>query len=223
MKKKKPTIPADKKDFLLAIAGDLFAENGFDATSVRMIAEKSGMNIAMISYYFGSKEKLYVELILRRTQFLHDHLNALNNNDTLSPWEKIEFIIDAYSDRIIKNGGAFHKIMMREISLGQRTEISEIIEERIMFNMRSIHKIIEEGIRKKIFRKNYDFMMLMSTMIGTITQAISSGKMNSKFKSIECGRKQKPVSSEELSLRVKKHLRKVFAAYLLVHPEKYKY
>jgi len=36
----------------------LFAEKGFNGTSVRDIAEKANVNLAMISYYFGSKDKL---------------------------------------------------------------------------------------------------------------------------------------------------------------------
>ncbi|HNO01068.1 MAG TPA: TetR family transcriptional regulator, partial [Chitinophagaceae bacterium] len=39
-------------------AEKLFAEKGYNGTSVRDIAEKAGINLAMVSYYFGSKEKL---------------------------------------------------------------------------------------------------------------------------------------------------------------------
>ena len=48
----------DKQIQILETAEKLFAENGFDGTSVRQISKAADINIAMISYYFGSKEKL---------------------------------------------------------------------------------------------------------------------------------------------------------------------
>ena len=51
-----------KLDLILA-AGELFAEDGLDGTSVRAIAEKAGANIAAINYHFGSKENLHTEVL----------------------------------------------------------------------------------------------------------------------------------------------------------------
>ena len=48
----------EKQINIIETAERLFAARGFDGTSVRDIAEEAGINIAMISYYFGSKEKL---------------------------------------------------------------------------------------------------------------------------------------------------------------------
>ena len=44
---------------ILIEAEKLFSEQDFDAVSVRDIAKEANVNIAMISYYFGSKEKLF--------------------------------------------------------------------------------------------------------------------------------------------------------------------
>ncbi len=45
-----------KKEKLLTSAKKLFAAQGFDKTSIREIANDSGVNSSMISYYFGGKE-----------------------------------------------------------------------------------------------------------------------------------------------------------------------
>ncbi|MFK4985547.1 TetR family transcriptional regulator, partial [Klebsiella pneumoniae] len=59
----KPIIEhSDKKEQILAVAERLFSEQDFDAVSVRDIAKEANVNVAMISYYFGSKEKLLEEL-----------------------------------------------------------------------------------------------------------------------------------------------------------------
>ncbi|HEO71906.1 MAG TPA: TetR family transcriptional regulator, partial [Candidatus Hydrogenedentes bacterium] len=51
------------KRALIEAAGELFALNGPEATSVRAIAEKARANIAAINYHFGSKDNLYKEVL----------------------------------------------------------------------------------------------------------------------------------------------------------------
>ena len=48
---------------LLEAAGELFAEQGLEGTSVRQIAAKAGANVASVNYHFGSKQNLYTELM----------------------------------------------------------------------------------------------------------------------------------------------------------------
>jgi AcrR family transcriptional regulator len=48
---------------VLEAAEAVFAEKGFKAASIREIAKKAGANIAAINYYFGDKERLYIEAV----------------------------------------------------------------------------------------------------------------------------------------------------------------
>ena len=57
----------EKQVQILEVAERLFAENGFDGTSVRQISKEADVNVAMISYYFGSKEKMLETLLNYRT------------------------------------------------------------------------------------------------------------------------------------------------------------
>ena len=58
----------EKQVQIMETAETLFAEKGFNGTSVRDIAEKAQVNLAMISYYFGSKEKLFEALFMYRAE-----------------------------------------------------------------------------------------------------------------------------------------------------------
>lgn len=49
----------DARTLLIDAARNLFAEQGYAATSTRQIASISGLNISLIRYYFGTKEGLY--------------------------------------------------------------------------------------------------------------------------------------------------------------------
>jgi AcrR family transcriptional regulator len=59
---------------LLDAAEELFCERGFQGTTIRDLASRAGCNLASVNYYFGGKDKLYLEvwqrhlLLLRQTR-----------------------------------------------------------------------------------------------------------------------------------------------------------
>lgn len=53
---------------ILEVAEQLIAKKGFEGTSVREISAKANINVAMINYYFGSKEKMMSSLYRYRVQ-----------------------------------------------------------------------------------------------------------------------------------------------------------
>jgi len=57
---------------LLDAAEELFCEHGFEGTSVRDIAGAAGCNVASVNYYFGGKDKLYVEVWRRHLLQMRD-------------------------------------------------------------------------------------------------------------------------------------------------------
>ena len=63
---------AETRDRILGAAERLFAEQGFDATSIRDITTSAECNVAAVNYHFGGKEKLYVETFRRLLVNLRD-------------------------------------------------------------------------------------------------------------------------------------------------------
>lgn len=55
--------PDDTRSRLLAAAGTVFAEKGFEAATVREICQRADANIAAVNYYFQDKETLYLECV----------------------------------------------------------------------------------------------------------------------------------------------------------------
>jgi len=53
---------------LLRAAADLFAEHGYERTSIREITRLAHCNVASINYYFGGKEQIYTEVFRQRLQ-----------------------------------------------------------------------------------------------------------------------------------------------------------
>lgn len=59
----KQKIDKNAKEKILNTAIKLFAQKGYDGTSIREICKSANINICMISYYFGGKQELYQEII----------------------------------------------------------------------------------------------------------------------------------------------------------------
>ena len=55
----------DTRERVLAAAGPIFAEKGFEHTTVREICQLASVNLAAINYYFGDKRSLYNETVRR--------------------------------------------------------------------------------------------------------------------------------------------------------------
>jgi AcrR family transcriptional regulator len=165
----------DKRASILEAAEKLFTELGYDATSTRQIAKESSANMAMINYYFGSKEGVFVEIMNQRIADFGAQLASINQ-DKLSGMEKLLKVIEGYATRIISCHG-FHKMMHRELSLPHRPEMFFTIKNSMAQNMLLIEQIIDDGIKEGSFRQ-IDVRMLIATVMGTISNvAVSPAKI----------------------------------------------
>ena len=57
-----------RRDRILTAAERLFSEAGIDGVSMREIAAEAGVQLALISYYFGTKQELYRAVFRRRIE-----------------------------------------------------------------------------------------------------------------------------------------------------------
>lgn len=66
------------KQKLLDAAFDLFAQNGFHGTSLRDISAQSGVNVALVSRYFSSKQGLYQACFASIYEQIQSHQDILH-------------------------------------------------------------------------------------------------------------------------------------------------
>ena len=199
-----------KRDHILEAAEELFAEFGYDGTSVRALATKAGVNIAMISYYFGSKEKLFEALIEHRASFLREKLKVINKYFD-DPVKRIEVVVDAIVERIFSNPG-FHRMVSREISVQQRSEMTEFIVSVLMKNIDEVRKMINDGIKLKVFRA-VDVDMVINSLFSTTSQVAQSSLFTTRLLGIKHGRNL--LKDDSIKLRLKTYLKDFLKIYLL--------
>lgn len=93
---------ASTEEKIREAAKTVFYKKGFAATRTRDIAEESGLNLALLNYYFRSKAKLF-EIIMTDTfvGFISS-IKVILNDERTSLQEKVEVIAGRYIDFIIK-------------------------------------------------------------------------------------------------------------------------
>ena len=201
----------DKQVQIMETAEILFAEKGFNGTSVRDIAEKAHVNLAMISYYFGSKDKLLESLFGYRGEHIKLKLESMVEDKTLGSLEKLELLIDHYIEKIM-NQQCFSRIMLREQVVNHTGITAELITQMKKRNQQIISKLIHQGQKKGEFKRSIDIPLMMATLVGTAGHLIATQPYYREINNLQS------MSEEEFQKHLKKklsqHLKKLFKAIL---------
>ncbi|MGC9402532.1 TetR/AcrR family transcriptional regulator [Vibrio genomosp. F10 str. 9ZC157] len=78
----RPRQDTESRDKLLASAQELFTLMSYDKVSTRKIADKAGVNIAMIRYYFGNKEGLFEAMLRDALSPMRQQMSKLVKDST---------------------------------------------------------------------------------------------------------------------------------------------
>ncbi|QOW09457.1 TetR/AcrR family transcriptional regulator [Kaistella flava (ex Peng et al. 2021)] len=169
-----------KEEHILLHAEELFAEKGFEGSSTREISKMAKVNVSMISYYFGSKEKLFVKIFeLRMNESLTFSKDILAN-ENLNEWEKLMIVINRYADRV-KNLKTFYRILQREQLNNKNPYIAQFLHESKKGFLSIYSELIDKGLEKKIFTKKPRIEFIHSTVSGTIFTALNTLPVYKEF------------------------------------------
>lgn len=81
----------------------VFQKKGFAATRTRDIAEEAGLNLALINYYFRSKQNLYDIIMEEKVIAFFKNFIPLILADNLTPGEKIKLVSKNYIGLLLEN------------------------------------------------------------------------------------------------------------------------
>jgi AcrR family transcriptional regulator len=202
----------DKKDHILDVAERVFAEHGYDGASTRLISSEAGVNMAMLNYYFGSKEGLLIAIFERRTATFHDLIQHIGSDENTTSWEKVEKYIDAYINRIFTNN-CFQKMLYQEMAINRKGELTDKITQLIMRNVLEFRKILHEGIEKGDFRNDLDTDLVIATLFGTKNFLMNTPHISSLMLGYDVS--DEANIEDKLKPRIKNYTKKLFKAYLV--------
>ncbi|WP_254560790.1 TetR/AcrR family transcriptional regulator [Dyadobacter diqingensis] len=103
MAKGKKDLDLSTEEKIMEAARKVFTEKGYAAARTRDIAEESGINLALLNYYFRSKEKLFELVMLERVNKLFGAIIPILNEESSSLEEKIEGIAGSYIDLLTEH------------------------------------------------------------------------------------------------------------------------
>ena len=151
----KTKMKQDVEDKIIDAARELFYEKGYKGTTVRDIANKAEVNLALLHYYFRTKDAIFKIVFDRAFALLFGKLNkALTSDKTL--FEKIEMMVASY----VTVGMKYPQLpafVMTELAVNTDLMLSIINDRKdksvLNTNFERFYEDIEEAIASNIVKR----------------------------------------------------------------------
>ena len=147
-----------RRQQIIVAAKRVFSEKGFNKATMEDIAKEAELSPGTLYLYFKNKEELYASLSLRILQFLHIRVAHVNKEQSLTPVQKLEALMEAMYDvydfdpLIIIN--MFHlqsSETLKNLSDDLLVEIKELSRKSIG----AIAEIFKNGIDNGVFKDRH--------------------------------------------------------------------
>ena len=188
---------------ILKAAIDLFSQRGFTATSLREIAMLASVNMAMINYYFISKDKV-LENILDSwlSSVLVESQTIINGEDT--EIDKMESIVNILLHYIFSNK-QIALIYFQAQMTNSHPEVKIKLQKANEANYKNFEHLIQAGQKSNVFNKDISPFLFYFSLMGTIQQALVNMRTaNSDF-----------ISKQDAKSKVSQHIKSLCRSLLI--------
>jgi AcrR family transcriptional regulator len=131
-----------KKDLVMATATRLFAERGFENTSVDMICEAAGVSKGLVYHHFKNKNQLLREIFSEATRKMieiNDQSKAVSN-----PNAQLVALIEQLFDQLKTDKSFFQLNLNIMLQPSTRSILNDLIKERSTHLFNSVKGIFKE-------------------------------------------------------------------------------
>lgn len=137
--------PDTTRERIAEAAGEIFAERGFEGTTVRDICQRAGANIAAVNYYFRDKQRLYIDAVCLAHRAHLEKFPLPNWADDTPPQARLADFILTFIRRIRGGqGGGWHaKLVMREMA-NPTAACAELVQSSIRPQFEILLQIVRE-------------------------------------------------------------------------------
>jgi TetR/AcrR family transcriptional regulator len=163
--------PPGARDSLLATASAIMREGDLVDISLSELSLRSGLNSALVKYYFGNKAGLMKALLDRDMVDIVRAVDALMAKD-LDPVERLQRHIGAVVDTYYKTP-YLNRLLMRLVRDSDPEEAQRIGESYLAPLSRAYDKLIADGVKAGLFR-DIDPQMFYFTLTGAADRFFSA-------------------------------------------------
>lgn len=137
IKKVKQALDINTEAKIKNAARVVFHKKGFAATRTRDIADEAGINLALLNYYFRSKEKLFDIIMMETMQGFFQSMATVFNDDTSTLEKKIETITERYIDLLISKPDIpiflLNELRNNPNEIGEKFNMKQMIMSSVFF------------------------------------------------------------------------------------------
>jgi len=155
---------SDTKEKILRAAREIFVEKGKDGARMQEIADRAGVNKALLHYYYTSKDVLYQEIIFSAFNELFQNLNELFD-ESISFEEQLRQFIERHIDFVSRNRDLVRLLvqqMLRE-DLSLLKPLAKLVREQFRLPVR-IRRIFEENMKAGLIRVHNPAQTMISIL-----------------------------------------------------------
>jgi AcrR family transcriptional regulator len=137
----------DRKALILKVATGLFADKGFEATSVRKLAAESGLSVPGMFHYFSTKEEILYEIMINFMEDVYKNITEIMKSDK-DPVQKLELLCTYYVQKYTAHQEEL--IILNSEGKALTTNHRKLFIKKQRIYVEAIEKIINELTIKKI-------------------------------------------------------------------------
>jgi AcrR family transcriptional regulator len=155
----------DPRERILSAAGREFAARGFEAATVRDICAAAGVNVAAVNYYFGDKQRLYIESVKHAHRDRGREVPLPGWPAGTPPHRKLHDFVANLLERMLGLGQTPWQVrlMMREV-LHPTDACRELVEDYIRPRFTLLVSILDELVDGRL--TNADLRRVALSIIG---------------------------------------------------------
>jgi len=166
------TAPAGARAQLLDTASAIMREGDVIDISLSELSLRSGLNSALVKYYFGNKAGLLKALLDRDWQAIVSSVDALIKKDGWGPEAKLRRHISKVVDTFYQVP-YLNRLTMRLVRESDDSEARRIADSYLSPMYRAYEELIDEGVRAGVFRR-VDPQLFYFTVTGAVDRFFSA-------------------------------------------------
>ncbi len=152
---RKPKAPEENRARIVAAAIDEFAARGFKGASMDAIAARTRTTRALINYYFGSKEKLYIAVLEHAYSEIRDAESRLDL-DHLPPLDAMRRIVEFTFDYYLAHVGFVRLVGAENQAMGRHLRKSKVMRTLNRPIIERVARVLARGQAQGCFRRKVD-------------------------------------------------------------------